>query len=228
MAFMYNAVMRILIIEDDKSIGEFVEQGLKAEGFAVDRKENGKDGSYTARTGSYDIVVIDYSLPLKNGIEVCGEIRDAGKTMPIIFLSVIGDVKNKIKALERGADDYMTKPFSFEELKSRIRALLRRPKKIENPIIKSGDISINTEKQIAYIKDKPVYLTKKEYNLLEYLMRNMGTIVSRSMIMEHVWDAESDPFSNTVEAHIMNLRKKINSERNFIRNMPGRGYIIDP
>jgi len=144
-------------------------------------------------------------------------------------LSVTTEVEKKIAALGFGADDYMTKPFSFDELSARIRALLRRPKKIENLTIKLGDLIVDVEKKIAQRNNRQIYLTRKEYNLLEYLVKNQGVIVSRSMIMEHVWNAESDPFSNTVEAHILNLRKKVNpgNTKDFIRNIPGRGYIID-
>ncbi|HEY4504124.1 MAG TPA: response regulator transcription factor [Candidatus Paceibacterota bacterium] len=221
--------MKILIIEDDSHISEFIRIGLESEGFMVDTAYDGQDGSYKARINKYDIIILDYSLPIKNGFEVCDEIRSIGLSVPIIFLSVNGDTKKKIEALGKGADDYMTKPFSFDELKARIKALLRRPKKIENPIVKLGEITIDAEKQTAYRESLPIYLTRKEYGLLEYLVRNAGMVVSRTMIMDHVWSAENDPFSNTVEAHILNLRKKINvgDKKDIIRNIPGRGYIID-
>lgn len=221
--------MKILIIEDDTDVSEFIRVGFEAEGYIADKAYDGEEGSYMARTNKYDAIVLDHSLPIKNGLEVCDEIRGFGSTVPIIFLSVIGDVKRKITALEKGADDYMTKPFSFEELKARVKALIRRPRKIESPIIKIGELIVDTEKQLVFRNDIPIYLTKKEYNLLEYLIRNHGTVVSRGMIMEHVWDANSDPFSNTIEAHILNLRKKVNigSQKDIIRNVPGRGYIIE-
>ncbi len=221
--------MKILIIEDDPDISLFIKIGFETEGYVVDRSLDGEEGSYMARTNKYDVIILDNSLPIKNGLEVCDEIRGSGSTVPIIFLSVIGDVKRKIIALEKGADDYMTKPFSFEELKARVKALIRRPRKIENTIIKVGELSLDTEKQIAYRNKKTIYLTRKEYNLLEYLVRNHGMIVSRGMIMEHVWDASSDPLSNTIESHIVNLRKKVNigNSKDIIKNIPGRGYIID-
>ena len=221
--------MKILIIEDDPDISEFIKIGLEADGFTVDISYDGQDGSYKSRINNYDAIILDYSLPIKNGFEVCDEVRSAGLTTPIIFLSVIGDTAKKIEALSKGADDYMTKPFSFDELKARVKALLRRPKKIENPIIKLGELTINIEKQTAHRGDLPIYLTHKEYSLLEYLVRNAGMVVSRTMIMDHVWSAESDPFSNTVEAHILNLRKKMNigDKKDIIRNISGRGYIID-
>ena len=225
--------MKILIIEDDTDISEFIKKGFKEIGFTVDTAYDGNSGSYKARTNTYDVIILDYSLPEKNGIDVCGDIRGIGCSAPIIFLSVIGDTKKKVEALSRGADDYITKPFSFEELKARVNALLRRPKRIENPMIRAGDVSIDTEKKVAFKNDIPINLTRKEYNLLEYFMRNLGIVISRNMIMEHVWSAESDPFSNTIEAHILNLRKKINDppansgKKNLIQNLPGRGYIIE-
>ncbi|HEY4478531.1 MAG TPA: response regulator transcription factor [Candidatus Paceibacterota bacterium] len=221
--------MKILIIEDDIDVSEFIKVSFETEGFVADRAYDGEEGSYMARVNKYDTIILDHSLPIKNGLEVCDEIRGSGSTVPIIFLSVIGDVRRKITALEKGADDYMTKPFSFEELRARVRALIRRPRNMTDSIITVGEITIDTEKQTAERNGKPIYLTRKEYNLLEYLIRNNGMIVSRGMIMEHVWDADSDPLSNTIEAHILNLRKKVNadSKKDIIRNIPGRGYIID-
>ena len=220
--------MKMLIIEDDRDICELIEYSFKEEGFSVDIALDGERGSFWGRTNVYDIIILDYSLPKKNGHTVCSEIRASGKSSPIIFLSVSYDVDKKVEALERGADDYMTKPFSFEELRARVRTILRRPKKVKNPIIKIGDISMDTNKQEVYKNAKSIYLTRKEYNLLEYLMRSPGAILSRSMIMEHVWDSDSDPFSNTVESHILKIRKKINtdSQKDLIRNIPGRGYTI--
>lgn len=221
--------MKMLIVEDDPEILEFIKLGFQAEGFTVDTAIDGHTGSFTARTNPYDIILLDYSLPKKNGLEVCRELRENGFHTPIIFLSVIDNLQKKVDAFSRGADDYMTKPFSFDELKARVRALLRRPHKLENPVITLGELTLDTEKYTVTRASTQLYLTKKEYSLLEYLMRNPGIAVSRSMIMEHVWNADSDPFSNTVEAHILKLRKKLNEggKKDVIRNIPGRGYIID-
>ncbi|HEY4494701.1 MAG TPA: response regulator transcription factor [Candidatus Paceibacterota bacterium] len=222
--------MKILIVEDDPSISEFIREGLEHDGYNVDTVFDGLKASYMAKTNHYDLIIMDYSLPQKNGYEVCKEIRASGLHMPIIFLSVLEDINKKIEVLEKGADDYLTKPFSFHELKARIKAQLRRQEKTDyqNKTLKLGELSIDISKRLAYKKNNPIYLTRKEYNLLEYLMKNQGIVVSRSMIMDHVWNAESDPFSNTVEAHILNLRKKILYDgKNHIHNIPGRGYIID-
>jgi len=221
--------MKILIVEDDSEIREFLRDGFEAESSTVDCADNGADGSYLARTNEYDIIILDYSLPKKNGGTVCSEIRAAGKMTPIIFLSVIGEIHHKIDSLEKGADDYITKPFSFEELRARVRAVMRRPRKIESNTICVGDLVLDGEKQTVLRGHTGIYLTRKEFNLLHFLMKNPGMVLSRSLIMEHVWNAESDPFSNTVESHILNLRKKINigRKRDLIRNIPGRGYTID-
>lgn len=225
--------MKILIIEDDEDVIDFLKTAFKSESFTVDIARNGSDGSFLARTNPYDVIIIDYSLPIKNGLTVCQEIRVAEIETPIIFLTIHAEIRKKINALDAGADDYILKPFSFDELKSRIYAIKRRPRKIESLILTAGDIVIDTRKQDVRRDNIMLNLTRKEYNLLEYLVRNKNMIVSRGMIMEHVWNAESDPLSNTVEAHILNLRKKISIRNNskfnkeIIRNIPGRGYIID-
>lgn len=221
--------MKILLVEDDPDIADFVRNGLEKEGYAVDTALEGQRGAYMAKTAPYDLIILDNSLPLKNGLDVCSEIRMSGSSVPIIFLSVISDTTRKIEALTRGADDYVTKPFHFEELKARVKALLRRPQKIENSVRIVGDLILDKEKRVAYRENIPLNLTKKEFNLLEYLMRNPSVPASRSMIMEHVWNANSDPFSNTVEVHIVNLRKKINAgdKKDIIFHIPGRGYFIE-
>lgn len=222
--------MKILIVEDDDGVRDFLRTNLTADLHVVDTTTNGTDGSFLARTNPYDIIILDYSLPEKNGIQVCQEVRAAGIETPILFLTVIREINKKVSALDKGADDYMVKPFSFEELRARVQALGRRPRKTQNPIITAKDLTLDTNRQIAKRGSSSIYLTRKEYSLLEYLMQNKGTVVSRAVIMEHVWNANSDPFSNTVEAHILNLRKKLHRKsdaEDFIKNIPGRGYIID-
>ena len=221
--------MKILIIEDDQDVADFLKSSFEAESSSVDIASNGADGSYMARTNQYDVIILDYSLPKKNGGLVCEEIRESGITTPIIFLSVIGELYHKVDALEKGADDYMTKPFSFEELRARVRTVMRRPAKIASSVLQVGDVRLNIEKQIVTRGETGVYLTRKEFNLLEYMMKNPGVVLSRGMIMEHVWNADGDPFSNTIEAHILNLRRKISTSRRkeMIHNIPGRGYMID-
>lgn len=220
--------MRILIIEDNTEIRKLLKVGLEAESFAVDTAEDGEKGSFIARTNDYDLVLLDYMLPKKNGDQVCREIRTAGKKMPILLLSVQNEVSDKVTLLQNGADDYMTKPFSFEELVTRIRALMRRPQTIQEETFEIGNVKLNSRTQEVMRGKESVYLTKKEYTLLEFLLRHRGETVSRGMIMEHVWDLDGDPFSNTIETHIFNLRKKIEQKKNgrLIYNVPGRGYKI--
>jgi DNA-binding response OmpR family regulator len=221
--------MKILIIDDDPKVSDFLKNNLINDNFLVEVSNKGADGSYKARINHYDLIIIDYALPDKNGITVCSEIRAAGSDAIILFLSATLDFKNKVKCLEAGADDYVTKPFAFEELRARIKALIRRSKKTENNIVTVSNLTLDIKKQTVRRDKLFIHLTKTEYNLLEYLMINKGTVLSRGMIMEHVWSANSDPFSNTIEAHMTNLRKKlgIKTTADIIRNIAGRGYIID-
>jgi two-component system OmpR family response regulator len=219
--------MKILFVDDDADLREIMKENLEAESYTVDVAPDGKKGSYMARTNHYDLVILDYSMPEKNGAVVVQEIRGAGLATPIMLLSVIDDVEKKVAVLENGADDYVEKPFTYAELSARVRAILRRPAEIKQDIMTVGGITLDLNKHTATLDGIQLYLTRKEFNLLQYLVRNKGLILSRSMIMEHVWHADSDPFSNTIEAHITNLRKKLHQgNREYIRNVPGRGYMI--
>lgn len=221
--------MRVLIIEDNYEIRNFLIESLAAESFAIDAAEDGEQGSCLARSNEYDLIILDNNLPKKNGMTICNEIRRIGNDVPIIMLSVETSIDKKVLLLESGADDYMTKPFSYKELLARIKALLRRPKSIVKDILKAGELTIDCAKQKAFRSGKEIYLTRKEFSLLEYLVRNKGNVVSRGTIMEHVWDIDSDPFSNTIETHVLNLRRKIDRscKSKLILTVPGRGYMID-
>jgi DNA-binding response OmpR family regulator len=221
--------MRILVIEDEEGIASFLKAGLESEYFAVDIAEDGERGSYLARTNDYDIIILDNMLPKKNGAEVCDEIRKSGKTTPIIMLSARAELGIKVELLNKGADDYLTKPFSLEELLARIRALLRRPLVITSEILQTDNLIVDTKQHSIKRGDKEIYLTKKEFMLLELLLKKKGTVVTRGTIMEHVWDMNVDPFSNTIESHILNLRKKIaiKDGRDLISTLPGIGYKIE-
>ncbi|MBI5126573.1 MAG: response regulator transcription factor [Candidatus Taylorbacteria bacterium] len=220
--------MRLLIIDDDKDLCDFLKMIFIEENYSVDIFNDGESGSYAARTNDYDIVILDYSLPKKNGLQVCGEIRHSKKHVPILLLSIINTIDNKVNLFNEGIDDYIDKPFSVDELRVRIQALLRRPRQISNKILEVEDLFLDSNKHIVRRGNKGIYLTKKEFGLLEYLMLNKGNVCSRGMIMEHVWNINADPFSNTIEAHILNLRKKIGSrgKKELIHNIPGRGYKI--
>lgn len=221
--------MRILIVEDEEGIAAFLKAGLESEYFAVDVAEDGEQGSYLARTNDYDIIVLDNMLPKKTGSEVCEEIRRDGKNTPIIMLSAVSELGVKVELLNKGADDYLTKPFSLEELIARIRALLRRPKAVSSEILQIDDLVMDTKRHVTKRGDKEIYLTRKEFMLLELLMKKGGSVVSRGAIMEHVWDMNVDPFSNTIESHILNIRKKISvrGKSELISTLPGIGYKID-
>lgn len=166
-------------------------------------------------------------LPSKNGLEICNILRNNGSATPILLLSIQATVEDKVNLLNAGVDDYMTKPFSYLELLSRIKAILRRPKMIQALCLSSGDLVLNTVTCEVRRGKKLIYLTRKEFSLLELLLKNKGSVTSRGMIIEHVWDAEGDIFSKTIETHILNLRKKINTSRiQTIISVPGRGYMI--
>lgn len=221
--------MRILLIEDERRISKFLKATLEAELFSVDVAEDGERGSSLAIINDYDLIILDNILPKKSGLEVCTYIRTKGKNMPIIMLSVKSDTATKVELLNAGADDYVIKPFSFDELMARIKAILRRPKHIEDDILHIDDLTLDTRKYIMTRGKKEIYLTRKEFMLLEYLLRNRGVVLSRGMILEHVWDMDTDPFSNTIESHILSLRRKIDpaGKKKLIHTVPGRGYKID-
>lgn len=224
--------MNILVVEDTREIADSLKSSLKKEGFVVDMAFDGADGLYKASVNEYDLIVLDIGLPHKNGKEVCRELRSMGKDTPIIMLSVQGEVETKVDLLNIGADDFITKPFFFKELLARIRALLRRPRKIENTVIQIGDVIIDTDSRIVRRGEREIRLTLKEFLLLEYLVRNRGRVLPRMEILEHVWDLDADPFTNTIETHIMNIRKKVggiggNREEGLIRTVPGVGYKME-
>ncbi len=222
--------MRVLLLEDDKDIGNFIVHGLKSERFAVDWADTGEKGLAWAKVNEYDVGVFDIKLPGKqNGMEVARVLRERGRNFPIIMLSVTGDVTTKIEALNLGADDYLAKPFSFAELLARIRALLRREKKIMGPKLRVGDLEMDTQAHRVTRSGKRIELNRKEFALLEYLMRNPGTTLTRSMILEHVWDMNADPFTNTVDVHIRFLRGKIDEgwRKKLLKTVHGFGYKIE-
>ena len=221
--------MRILVIEDEKGIASFIKKGLEAEYFAVDDTPDGEKGLWQARTNEYDAVVLDIMLPGKNGIEICGELRKEKQEVPIIMLTVKNDLETKVQAFNSGADDYLTKPFAIEELSARLRALLRREKNIKGDTFKVGDLELDTITHTVTRGGKSIDLSKKQFVLLEYFMRNPKVVLTRSMILEHVWDMNADPFTNTVDVHIKFLREKINSghKEKFIQTVRSCGYKFE-
>lgn len=221
--------MRTLIVEDDQDTLSFLESRLAEKCFAIDSVTTGKEALAKARTNEYDIILLDYSLPEMNGYDVCRELRKEGKHTPIIMISVTGEVDHKVEGFDHGIDDYVTKPFYFDELFARMQSVLRRPPIKTSTTFTIGDLILDTNTQKVTRGKDAIYLTRKEFSLLEHLMRHAGYVVSRGELMEHVWDANLDPFSNTIETHILNLRKKIDRDqkKKFIHSVPGRGYKID-
>lgn len=223
--------MRVLLLEDERDVGALIYSGLKTRHFAVDWTETGERGLVWAKVNSYDLGVFDIKLAgRQDGLHVCRTIRECGKTFPIIILSVTGDVTKKVEALNLGADDYLAKPFSFAELLARMSALLRRERKIIGPKLVVADLEMDTLAHNVARAGKPIHLNRKEFSLLEYLMRNPGTTLTRTMILEHVWDMNADPFTNTVDVHIRFLREKIDErhKKKLLKTVHGYGYKIDP
>lgn len=219
--------MKILVIEDDIDLTRILKKSLESESFTVDIAYDGKRGSFIARTNEYDVIILDNILPKKSGIEVCKDIRNTGKTTPIIMLSSLSEIPEKVQLLKAGVDDYITKPYSFEELIARIRTVLRRGREYKPGLYSYRKILLDSNSQEVTKNGEYVYLTRKEYALLELLIKNTGKIVSRGLIMEHAWNMDADPFSRTIDTHIVNLRKKLNDKESiFIQSVPGRGYRI--
>lgn len=221
--------MRILIVEDDKKVGAFLQKGLREEQYAVDVCTNGIDALYYAQINTYDVIILDVMLPGKDGFTVCREMRQNSILTPIIMLTAKDSVEDKVIGLSEGADDYLTKPFSFEELLARIRALLRRSQDYKTKALKVGDLEMEPLRHLVTRSGKKINLTGKEYALLEYLMRNKGRVVTQSMIIEHVWDMNYEGISNLVNVYISHLRKKIdkNAKIKLIHTIRGYGYKID-
>ena len=220
--------MKILIIEDELAIADFLKSSLERQLYIVDVASDGQRGAFLGRTNQYDLIILDYLLPKQNGLEVVKEIRLEKKT-PIIMLTVKSELDIKKQAYDLEIDDFLTKPFLLDELFLRIRALLRRPKQITSMLMKMDNLSVDLKKQIVRRGGKMINLTKKEYIILEYLFRNRSEVKSREQIIENVWDINFDPFSNSLDTHIVNLRRKLNKlgERELIHTFPGRGYKLD-
>lgn len=221
--------MRLLIVEDEKKVASFLERGLKEEGYVVDIAHDGEKGWEYAMTNEYDLLILDWMLPQMSGIELCQKYRAAGKTAPVLILTAKDSVEDKIKGLDQGADDYLTKPFSFEELLARVRALFRRPTHLaDKTVLECAQLKMDLIKRQAWVGTEEVSLSQKEFSLLEFLMRHVGEVVSRTAIAEHVWDLHFDPMSNTIDVFINFLRKKIGeaASNSKIETVRGVGYRL--
>jgi len=220
--------MRILLIEDEKSVAAFIKKGLEEELYSVDVATDGEEGLLSALSTLYDVIVLDVVLPLVNGLEVCKTIRQKGIKTPVMMLTARDSVTDKVIGLDSGADDYLTKPFIFDEFLARIRALLRR-KGTEIAELQCKDLRIDVLSHKASIADKELTLRPKEFAILEYLVRNKGRVLSRTQILENVWGYNFDTATNIVDVHIKSLREKIHaaSDEDYIRTIRGIGYSID-
>ena len=220
--------MRILVIEDEKKISNFIKRGLKEEGYAVDTAYDGEEGYFLAKTNEYDLIVLDIMLPKIDGVNLCRKLREEQINTPVLMLTARDAVKDKVIGLDAGADDYLTKPFAFEEFLARIRAFLRKKDLPGATKLTLEDLELDLLTHKVIRRDKEIELTSKEYALLEYLMRNAGTVVTRTMISEHVWDVNFDTFTNVIDVYISYLRSKIDSDykKKLIHTLRGRGYIL--
>jgi len=220
--------MRILVVEDEKRLAEFIKNGLQEQKYLVDVAFDGEEGEYNAMTNDYDLIILDILLPKKNGWEVCESLRNAGVEIPIIILSALSDVSDRIRGLEKGADDYLTKPFVIAELMARVNALLRRAHKVSQPVIRIRDLELDTAARKVKCAGEDIQLTNKEFALLEYLIMNKNKVVTRTMISEHVWDIHFDAGSNVIDVIINFLRKKIETEGGdkLILTIRGAGYML--
>lgn len=223
--------MRILVVEDEHRIANSIKKGLEQEKYAVDVAYTGNDGYDLASTEDYDLVVLDLMLPEMDGLQICRQLRKDNIHIPILILTAKDQTHDKVQGLDTGADDYVTKPFSFEELLARIRALIRRPKTTISENLKVEDLELDSSRYQVKRSGQTINLTNKEFSLLEYLMREQGKILTKNQIIAHVWDYDADILPNTVEVNIKNLRGKIDlpfkNKRSLIHTVRGFGYKIE-
>ncbi|HVP11264.1 MAG TPA: heavy metal response regulator transcription factor [Phycisphaerae bacterium] len=220
--------MRVLVIEDEPGVAAFVRRGLREAGFAVDLADNGDDGSHMACAESYDLIILDLMLPRRDGFSILGELRGRGITTPVICLTARDAVDDRVKGLDLGADDYLAKPFSFAELLARIRAILRRGSALASNPITVGDLTLDVVARQVHRAGRRIDLSAREFSLLEFLARHAGQVLSRTMILEKVWDMNQDPLTNVVDVHINRLRKKVDHgfAKPLVHTIRGVGYVL--
>jgi DNA-binding response OmpR family regulator len=222
--------MRVLLLEDDPGVQRFVAKGLREQAYAVDAVKTGEEALYQADINAYDVIILDVMVPVLDGFEVCRRLRKSGRQMPILMLTAKDAVEDRVIGLDRGADDYLTKPFEFRELLARLRALLRRSEILRPAELTVADLILNTAAQTVTRAGKQVSLTHKEYALLEFLVLNAGRVVGRAEIAEHVWDEMFDPFSNLIEVYVNRLRRKVDAAGRvpLLQTRRGAGYCLVP
>ncbi len=221
--------MRVLVVEDDKKIASFVVNGLKQSGFAVDHSADGEDGLFKAQTITYDVAVIDVMLPKLDGLKLVGQLRAAGVRLPVLILSAKASVDDRVRGLQAGGDDYLTKPFAFSELLARIQALIRRATQSPEPTrLTVGDLTMDLLKREVQRAGTRIDLQPREYALLEYLMRHANRPVTKTMILEHIFDYSFDPQTNVVDVLVHRLRSKVDRDKAMIHTIRGVGYVLRP
>lgn len=223
--------MRLLIIEDEPEVLSYIAKGMKEAGHTVDTAKNGKDGLFLATTEKYDVLIVDRMLPELDGLTVIKTIRGAGNETPVLILSALGEVDDRVKGLRSGGDDYLIKPFAFAELLARVEILARRGSngsQSAETVLSAGDLTLNLLSRAVTCGSHDIELQTREFKLLEYLLRHKGQVVTRTMLLEHVWDYHFDPQTNVIDVHISRLRRKIdeNAQSPFIHTVRGAGYII--
>lgn len=220
--------MRILVVEDEKKISSFLERGLKEEKFAVDIADCCSEGLYRVLNYEYNLIIMDLMLPDGDGVDLCQEIRAHNINTPILMLTAKSTLKEKVLGLNSGADDYLTKPFAFEELLARIRSLLRRPYQHKNNLLQIADLELNQITHEVKRAGQPISLTSKEYSLLEYMMLHKGEVITRTMISEYVWNESFDSLTNIIDVYIKYLRNKVDSNHSqkLIHTIRGSGYCL--
>ena len=220
--------MRVLVVEDEERIAEFVRNGLTEHGYAVDVARDGGEALDWADIAGFDVIVLDVMLPVRDGIDVCKTLRARGLRTPILMLTARDAVEDRVRGLDSGADDYLVKPFAFAELVARLRALARREPQLLSPVLRLGDLILDSATREVARGGRPLDLTTKEYALLEYLMRNPNQVLTRTMIAEHVWNYDFDNATNVIDVHIRNLRRKLDDPfpAKLIHTVRGAGYRI--
>jgi heavy metal response regulator len=220
--------MRLLVVEDEKKVAGFVKKGLEEEGYAVDWAPDGDEGLAMALDGVHDLIILDVNLPGMDGLSILQEMRKKKVSTPVLLLTVRATLEDKVLGLDSGADDYLTKPFAFQELVARVRALLRRQVDSGPAVLQIADLRLDPARRLVFRGDQKIELTAKEFALLDYFMRNPGRVLTRTNIAEHVWDYDFDPMTNVIDVYVNYLRKKVDSGRDpkLIRTIRGVGYVL--
>lgn len=220
--------MRILVVEDEKKVASFIKKGLEEQSYAVDTAFDGLEGERLTSQNTYDAIILDVLLPRQDGIATCQKMRLKGIDTPVLMLTALSETDDKVRGLDSGADDYLTKPFHFEELLARVRALLRRKSQDKSTLLQAGELTLDPVTRKVEREGKPIRLTSREFALLEYFMRNKGQILSRANLAQHVWNVSFDMESNVIDVYIKLLRQKVDKgfDRPLIQTIVGAGYVL--